>query len=121
MWWIVLCLVVVLMIRRPPRSTRTDTLLPYTTLFRSVDRGWPAAVAAGHAVHHAGDLPVHGAFLRLAGGTPRAACADARTDQQRGVTGRYLPCILPRAGRGRICFSRRPAINLFGVRALRMG
>src|SRR3546814_14652788 len=27
-----------LMIRRPPRSTRTDTLLPYTTLFRSL--GW---------------------------------------------------------------------------------
>src|SRR3546814_18904307 len=26
-----------LMIRRPPRSTRTDTLFPYTTLFRSVD------------------------------------------------------------------------------------
>src|SRR3546814_1479561 len=26
------------MIRRPPRSTRTDTLFPYTTLFRS-DRG----------------------------------------------------------------------------------
>src|SRR3546814_19072860 len=27
--------VVFLMIRRPPRSTRTDTLFPYTTLFRS--------------------------------------------------------------------------------------
>src|SRR3546814_8165018 len=27
-----------LMIRRPPRSTRTDTLFPYTTLFRSL--GW---------------------------------------------------------------------------------
>src|SRR3546814_18233504 len=27
------------MIRRPPRSTRTDTLFPYTTLFRSVLRG----------------------------------------------------------------------------------
>src|SRR3546814_5090835 len=27
-----------LMIRRPPRSTRTDTLFPYTTLFRSVPR-----------------------------------------------------------------------------------
>src|SRR3546814_15217868 len=27
-----------LRIRRPPRSTRTDTLLPYTTLFRSVGR-----------------------------------------------------------------------------------
>src|SRR3546814_811155 len=26
------------MIRRPPRSTRTDTLLPYTTLFRSPHR-----------------------------------------------------------------------------------
>src|SRR3546814_19211683 len=26
-----------LMIRRPPRSTRTDTLFPYTTLFRSED------------------------------------------------------------------------------------
>src|SRR3546814_11378000 len=26
------------MIRRPPRSTRTDTLFPYTTLFRSEDR-----------------------------------------------------------------------------------
>src|SRR3546814_4291069 len=25
------------MIRRPPRSTRTDTLFPYTTLFRSYD------------------------------------------------------------------------------------
>src|SRR3546814_11419521 len=27
------------MIRRPPRSTRTDTLFPYTTLFRSRPRG----------------------------------------------------------------------------------
>src|SRR3546814_16859766 len=26
-----------LMIRRPPRSTRTDTLFPYTTLFRSLE------------------------------------------------------------------------------------
>src|SRR3546814_14399570 len=29
--------VLFLMIRRPPRSTRTDTLFPYTTLFRSVE------------------------------------------------------------------------------------
>src|SRR3546814_7216431 len=29
-----------LMIRRPPRSTRTDTLFPYTTLFRSTHPGW---------------------------------------------------------------------------------
>src|SRR3546814_11836134 len=31
------------MIRRPPRSTRTDTLFPYTTLFRSVDEADPAS------------------------------------------------------------------------------
>src|SRR3546814_20873315 len=43
-WWLLvmysLCvdlffLCFFLMIRRPPRSTRTDTLFPYTTLFRS--------------------------------------------------------------------------------------
>src|SRR3546814_1356355 len=30
-----------LMIRQPPRSTRTDTLFPYTTLFRSVLEDYP--------------------------------------------------------------------------------
>src|SRR3546814_9967035 len=36
-------LVFFLMIRRPPRSTRTDTLFPYTPLFRSTRRysAWP--------------------------------------------------------------------------------
>src|SRR3546814_2538350 len=38
------------MIRRPPRSTRTDTLFPYTTLFRSILVG--DAEAAGEARHH---------------------------------------------------------------------
>src|SRR3546814_2129675 len=32
------------MIRRPPRSTRTDTLFPYTTLFRSRVSRYAAAV-----------------------------------------------------------------------------
>src|SRR3546814_14227424 len=43
------CLVVVffLMIRRPPRSTRTDTLFPYTTLFRS---RCPARTESGGAI-----------------------------------------------------------------------
>src|SRR3546814_8831706 len=36
-----------LMIRRPPRSTRTDTLFPYTTLFRSVQPGRLARERAG--------------------------------------------------------------------------
>src|SRR3546814_8937765 len=34
------------MIRRPPRPTRTDTLFPYTTLFRS---GWRRAARVGPA------------------------------------------------------------------------
>src|SRR3546814_3124150 len=40
------------MIRRPPRSTRTDTLFPYTTLFRSLEdmRGahWPLLSASAN-------------------------------------------------------------------------
>src|SRR3546814_3353431 len=35
------------MIRRPPRSTRTDTLFPYTTLFRSPACGSPRSSTAG--------------------------------------------------------------------------
>src|SRR3546814_2946578 len=36
-------LIFFLMIRRPPRSTRTDTLFPYTTLFRSLNHTGPSA------------------------------------------------------------------------------
>src|SRR3546814_13272667 len=46
-----------LMIRRPPRSTRTDTLFPYTTLFRSARRR--------PLFHDA----VHGGRLHAAGAT----------------------------------------------------
>src|SRR3546814_9028258 len=71
------------MIRRPPRSTRTDTLFPYTTLFRSatgwiaasVPAAWPAATAAGPG--------------------PRAqpAAGTARTCRRRaGRTGRRPAC-----------------------------
>src|SRR3546814_6893237 len=35
-----LLFIVFLMIRRPPRSTRTDTLFPYTALFRSRQQVW---------------------------------------------------------------------------------
>src|SRR3546814_9574472 len=51
----ILCFVVFLMIRRPPESTRTDTLFPYTTLFRS----WgglqhrPACAGGGWQLRHA--------------------------------------------------------------------
>src|SRR3546814_3930176 len=75
--------VCIVMVRRPPESTRTDTLLPYTTLFRSDAAGDTGAahaarvpgaqagplrargggVAAGAARQSAQDcgVPVHGA------------------------------------------------------------
>src|SRR3546814_2076856 len=46
------------MIRRPPRSTRTDTLFPYTTLFRSPHGGAPALPrrrAQRGGAHRSGD------------------------------------------------------------------
>src|SRR3546814_8143831 len=70
------------MIRRPPRSTRTDTLFPYTTLFRS---SWASrlALAETHVAwtrHHDGTWP------RLSTGS---ACAYQRYALiVRTVTGR---------------------------------
>src|SRR5881397_191985 len=67
-----------LMIRRPPRSTRLNTLFPYTTLFRSDRRPLDAAAAArpgrladgrdrvaGAAVHPAAAPGAPGPALRL--------------------------------------------------------
>src|SRR3546814_2680652 len=60
------------MIRRPPRSTRTDTLFPYTTLFRSSPsrshsprlggsvahgQGWPSHSSTSRLAVHAGVTP----------------------------------------------------------------
>src|SRR3546814_5908224 len=55
------CLFFFLMIRRPPRSTRTDTLFPYTTLFRSEQMG-REAVPQGMRSDPLGDI---GCFGRL--------------------------------------------------------
>src|SRR3546814_7390121 len=45
------------MIRRPPRSTRTDTLVPYTTLFRSRNEGAAeGGIVGGAGVDHALDM-----------------------------------------------------------------
>src|SRR3546814_9702759 len=41
------------MIRRPPRSTRTDTLFPYTTLFRSAGLRNPGRADVWHATRRA--------------------------------------------------------------------
>src|SRR3546814_8609887 len=59
------------MIRRPPRSTRTDTLFPYTTLFRSGgmtnENPYHGDLAA-----HAGRTPDGRMFRRREGGGRRA-------------------------------------------------
>src|SRR3546814_14898776 len=87
--FIILCFCVFfLMLRRPPRSTRTDTLFPYTTLFRSgvfalianavadngaavfVNIGWLAlAVVLGSLIQI---LLVHSLLLRLLARLPVA-------------------------------------------------
>src|SRR3546814_14761270 len=65
------------MIRRPPRSTRTDTLFPYTTLFRSGITSWD-----GHDFHtHRAMGHVAGNFDRddvIRGLPGTAACGHVR-------------------------------------------
>src|SRR3546814_12763998 len=94
------------MIRRPPRSTRTDTLFPYTTLFRSAVAD---VAAAGLALDQAGG----GEFLQvkrqgragqrqrlgdLAGHAPLGAGFDqqAKDGQPRGLPqgGQCGGCVL---------------------------
>src|SRR3546814_12989499 len=70
------CTVVFLMIRRPPRSTRTDTRFPYTTLFRSVGR------AHQHiGVEHFGETADRFAELVEIGATVRVEL-DLRKDMR---------------------------------------
>src|SRR3546814_9410591 len=83
------------MIRRPPRSTRTDTLFPYTTLFRSDPDGERAAQSEGDA------LPPHGRGNR-AGGT--VACALRA---------------FAAGSAGRTAVARGPAVNRFALASFR--
>src|SRR3546814_20381405 len=70
------------MIRRPPRSTRTDTLFPYTTLFRSEVEGHRYALLTGGKV-----AAVEGVAL-LGGGEARVLADRPRTT---GVHGGARP------------------------------
>src|SRR3546814_6391200 len=76
------CFIVViffLMIRRPPRSTRTDTLFPYTTLFRSHAPDNPRRKEAGHPITHA--------FTRA---IPTAQCMTCHMHQPNIFLNSYL-------------------------------
>src|SRR3546814_12730792 len=46
------------MIRRPPRSTRTDTLFPYTTLFRSAEESAPPSPPLGDCIERRQQLAI---------------------------------------------------------------
>src|SRR3546814_6503736 len=63
------------MLRPPPRSTRTDTLFPYTTLFRSGD--------VGGSAHHAHEVPRRRLREHDAGATAGGEGIDFRRLQRR--------------------------------------
>src|SRR3546814_1793874 len=63
------------MIRRPPRSTRTDTLFPYTTRFRS----WTSSLSESGP-----DAPLGGPGVVGAGSTPQDSLAHER-DEPGGI------------------------------------
>src|SRR3546814_18310059 len=48
------------MIRRPPRSTRTDTLFPYTTLFRSAPQATQTDIATADQSSQGSEIVVTG-------------------------------------------------------------
>src|SRR3546814_10786968 len=71
------------MIRRPPRSTRTDTLFPYTTLFRSTEQGSRGTNPV--RPRHSGRLAV-GGYVHRPGGLDQQSGRDRRAafDMARG-------------------------------------
>src|SRR3546814_10395172 len=79
------------MIRRPPRSTRTDTLFPYTTLFRSPPKlpaNSPAKAACRPSSHRADLHPTRKVRGRLALG--RRSCRENNIERRTDLEG--LPC-----------------------------
>src|SRR3546814_1367779 len=71
------------MIRRPPRSTRTDTLFPYTTLFRSMDKRWHVRKIkmAAHRIIHANQCARHRIAELIAGERHLRAHTGVRATQ----------------------------------------
>src|SRR3546814_7710866 len=64
------------MIRRPPRSTRTDTLFPYTTLFRSDKREIGGHCMPPAACTSPWTAAALGPWTAAALGLPTASCAS---------------------------------------------
>src|SRR3546814_13308480 len=84
MWSSIVMCFFFLMIRRPPRSTRTDTLFPYTPLFRSNRARHRQAEEHVRAAHRVGERPVGG--LRCMSGFPLVhAFGAALVDHALGI------------------------------------
>src|SRR3546814_14835403 len=82
------------MTRRPPRSTRTDTLFPYTTLFRSLGNELPhRSAAAGQAVVLADEepQPVHLVLVQLDGERLAVLSAARQAQHHEGAVGHPIP------------------------------
>src|SRR3546814_17492335 len=78
------------MIRRPPRSTRTDTLFPYTTLFRSRAHRSPGRGAHAErdmGVYRRQDHQDHAG--RASSGTPRGQPADQDAKNKISLAAQY--------------------------------
>src|SRR3546814_9630690 len=75
------------MIRRPPRSTRTDTLFPYTTLFRSSVLRPEGVEDEQFDVHFAYANPLKGHLETFTGISP-GAFAPLKEDQRVKMTGK---------------------------------
>src|SRR3546814_2062578 len=75
------------MLRRPPRSTRTDTLFPYTTLFRSPaprttqDRHGLSVLRLVSALERQGKHPVRPESTQRAGCTVQTQAGKSRSEE----------------------------------------
>src|SRR3546814_6374041 len=75
-------LFVFLMMRRPPRSTRTDTLFPYTTLFRSRRTRWFGVEPGGTTRDAARACPARPTWPGLSLGQRSAAAHPHRRSEE---------------------------------------
>src|SRR3546814_10610622 len=89
-----------LMIRRPPRSTRTDTPFPYTTLFRSIVRPAPSALDAvrHHDLENRQRGPARKSYNKRALGNFKRAAENSGDCSQPSPAGTVLWRVTPSKG-----------------------
>src|SRR3546814_442824 len=98
-----------LMIRRPPRSTRTDTLFPYTTLFRSLRRAAGEGQESEHGEADSKGERDHARTIeKTAGETTTVSVAAARRGDWPGAAARRRYREAPRARGGAASASAKP-------------